>query len=251
MAYRVRIESFEGPFDLLLYLVSKQKVDIGKIAITEITDQYLAEVERMQDVDLDVASDFLVVAATLLELKAASLIPHDAEEVERDEDELSPYEMRDVLVEQLLEYKKFKNAARALENRLLAEQKIHVRPFGPDRSMLSLMPDYLQGVSLDKLGQLLANCLARRDVFLLESEHIAAKIIPLETRIQEIDELMKRGVTVRFSDLVSAQDDPRLIVVTFLAVLELFKRSEVDVEQDHLFGDIVISPVSAHKGQGE
>lgn len=152
MAYRVRIESFEGPFDLLLYLVSKQKVDIGKIAITEITDQYLAEVERMHEVDLDVASDFLVVAATLLELKAASLIPQDATVDEHDEDELSPYEMRDVLVEQLLEYKKFKNAARALENRLIAEQKIHVRPFGPDRSMLSLMPDYLRGVSLDKLG---------------------------------------------------------------------------------------------------
>ena len=247
MAYRVRIESFEGPFDLLLYLVSKQKVDIGKIAITEITDQYLAEVERMHEVDLDVASDFLVVAATLLELKAASLISQDATVDEHDEDELSPYEMRDVLVEQLLEYKKFKNAARALENRLIAEQKIHVRPFGPDRSMLSLMPDYLRGVSLDKLGQLLANCLARRDVFLLESEHIAAKIIPLETRIQEIDDLIMRGVTVRFSDLISTEDDPRLIVVTFLAILELFKRSEVDVEQDHLFGDIVISPVGAQK----
>lgn len=94
---------------------------------------------------------------------------------------------------------------------------------------------------------MLANCLARRDVFLLESEHIAAKIIPLETRIQEIDDLIKRGVTVRFSDLISTEDDPRLIVVTFLAILELFKRSEVDVEQDHLFGDIVISPVGAQK----
>ncbi len=90
MSYRVRIESFEGPFDLLLYLVNRQKVDIGSISITEITDQYLAEVERMSKVDLDVASDFLLVAATLLEIKAASLIAsNDDEELEEYED-LSP-----------------------------------------------------------------------------------------------------------------------------------------------------------------
>ena len=77
MSYRVRIESFEGPFDLLLYLVSRQKVSIGSISLSEITDQYLAEVQRMRNVDLDVASDFLLVASTLLEIKAASLLPHE------------------------------------------------------------------------------------------------------------------------------------------------------------------------------
>ena len=108
MSYRVRTDSFEGPFDLLLYLVSRQKVDIGAINITQIADQYLAEVGRMQNLDLDVASDFLLVASTLLEIKAQSLLPREHIEVEDDIAELAPSEARDMLVERLLEYRKYK-----------------------------------------------------------------------------------------------------------------------------------------------
>ena len=140
MSYRVRIESFEGPFDLLLYLVSRQKVSIGSISLSEITDQYLAEVQRMRNVDLDVASDFLLVASTLLEIKAASLLPHEeAEDVPEEYKEMSASEMRDALVEHLLEYKKFKNAAAALQGRFEAESRVHTRPFGPDRFFLALV----------------------------------------------------------------------------------------------------------------
>ncbi len=96
MSYRVRIESFEGPFDLLLYLVSRQKVDIGAISITEIADQYLAEITRMDALDLDVASDFLLVAATLLKIKAESLIPKERTVVEEEFAELAPSEARDI-----------------------------------------------------------------------------------------------------------------------------------------------------------
>ena len=105
MSYRVRIENFEGPFDLLLYLVSRQKVDIGSISISEIADQYLAEIERMRRLDLDVASDFLLVAATLLEIKAQSLIPHDRDETDDDIAELAPSEARELLVARLVTYK--------------------------------------------------------------------------------------------------------------------------------------------------
>ena len=121
MSYRVRVEAFEGPFDLLLRLVSRQKIDIGAISITEIADQYLAEVERMKDLDLDVASDFLVVAATLLQIKAASLVPREAAaDIELDDEfsDLSPEETRDILIERLITYKQFKNAAAALGSRM-------------------------------------------------------------------------------------------------------------------------------------
>ncbi len=114
MSYKVRIDSFEGPFDLLLYLVSRQKVDIGAISITQIADQYLAEVGRMDNLDLDVASDFLLVASTLLEIKAESLIPRDRDAVDDDIAELAPSEARDMLVDRLLAYKQFKNAASTL-----------------------------------------------------------------------------------------------------------------------------------------
>ena len=140
MSYRVRTDSFEGPFDLLLYLVSRQKVDIGAINITQIADQYLAEVGRMQNLDLDVASDFLLVASTLLEIKAQSLLPREHIEVEDDIAELAPSEARDMLVERLLEYKQYKNAAAALHARFVAEGRMPPRPFGPEACFLNLMP---------------------------------------------------------------------------------------------------------------
>lgn len=251
MSYRVRIESFEGPFDLLLYLVSRQKVSIGSISLSEITDQYLAEVQRMRNVDLDVASDFLLVASTLLEIKAASLIPHEEskEEVPEEYEGLSASQMRDALVDHLLEYKKFKNAASALQARFEAESRVHTRPFGPDRSFLTMVPDYLEGVEVTRLGELCAGCIARRDVFLLESEHIAAKVIPVETQVRAVFDRVCAQGSARFSDFVSADDSPHLIVVTFLAMLELFKRNMVSLKQDELFGDISITYVEGANAQ--
>ena len=108
MSYRVRTDNFEGPFDILLYLVSRQRVDIGSISIAEIADQYLEEIGRLRNLDLDVASDFLLVASTLLELKAASLIPRDRDETDEEIAELAPGEARELLIARLLEYKKYK-----------------------------------------------------------------------------------------------------------------------------------------------
>ena len=99
MSYRVRTESFEGPFDLLLYLVGRQRVDIGSISVNDIVNQYLDEIERMRALDLDVASDFLLVASTLLEIKAQSLIPAETDETDEDLTELTPSQARDMLVE--------------------------------------------------------------------------------------------------------------------------------------------------------
>lgn len=250
MSYRVRIESFEGPFDLLLYLVSRQKVSIGSISLSEITDQYLAEVQRMRNVDLDVASDFLLVASTLLEIKAASLIPQEkSEDIPEEYEEMSAGEMRDALVDHLLEYKKFKNAAAALQGRFESESRVHTRPFGPDRSYLTKVPDYLEGVEITRLGELCAGCIARRDVFLLESEHIAAKVIPVEDQVRAVFDRVCAEGCARFSDFVSKDDSPHLVVVTFLALLELFKRNMVSLKQDDLFGDISITYVEGADAQ--
>ena len=250
MSYRVRIESFEGPFDLLLYLVSRQKVRIGSISLSQITDQYLAEVSRMSRVDLDVASDFLLVASTLLELKAASLIPQEQPQgIDEDVEEMSPDHLRETLVDHLLEYKKFKNAAAALQSRFYAEARMHPRPFGPDRSFLTRVPDYLEGIELERLGELCAACIARRDVFLLESEHIAARVIPVEDQVRTVFARVKQEGQARFSDFVGTNDDPHLIVVTFLAMLELYKRSMVTLKQDALFGDVFINAVEGAEEQ--
>ena len=248
MSYKVRIDSFEGPFDLLLYLVSRQKVDIGAISITEIADQYLEEVSHMDNLDLDVASDFLLVASTLLEIKAQSLIPRDRDELEDELAELAPSEARDMLVERLMEYKKFKNVSDALHARFATEGRMHTRPFGPDACFLQVMPDFLAGVSVDALALLAARAMARREVFLLESEHIAAKPIPVEVHVRAIHQRIVNAKHLRFSDLVSDATPPEVVVVTFLAILELYKRSMVRLTQPETFGDIQIDYI---EGSGE
>ena len=248
MSYKVRIDSFEGPFDLLLYLVSRQKVDIGAISITEIADQYLEEVSRMDSLDLDVASDFLLVASTLLEIKAQSLIPRERTELDEEFAELAPSEARDILVERLMEYKKYKNAAAVLHNRFIAEGRTHTRPFGPDACFLGLMPDFLAGVTVDALAYQAAAALARREVFLLESEHIAAKPIPVEVHVRAIHQRIRNRKKMRFSELVGPETPKEVLVVTFLAILELYKRMMVNLVQDEAFGDIAIDYI---EGSGE
>ena len=248
MSYKVRIDSFEGPFDLLLHLVSRQKVDIGAISITQIADQYLAEVARMDSLDLDVASDFLLVASTLLEIKAESLLPRERDAAADELEELAPSEARDILVERLLSYKQHKNAAAALHARFVSEGRMHPRPFGPDACFLNLMPDYLKDVTLDGLALLAARALARRDVFLLESEHIAAKPIPVEVHVRAIHQRIRNKKRLRFSELADVRTPLPVVVVTFLAILELYKRAMVTIEQSELFGDIDIRYI---EGSGE
>lgn len=248
MAYRVRIDSFEGPFDLLLYLVSRQRVDIGSISITQIVDQYLAYVDRMQELDLDVASDFLLVASTLLEIKAASLIPSDQDDVVEELEDLSPNEARDILVERLIAYKKYKNASAELGARFAAVGRQHPRLFGPDPQFLKAMPDYLENVSLESLARTCAAAMARREVALLESEHIAAKPIPVETHVRAIHQRISTRKHLRFSELLAASPSVPLRVVSFLAVLELYKRTMVNLEQAEPFADIDITFI---EGSGE
>ncbi len=248
MSYRVKIENFDGPFELLLSLVSKDEVDIGSISITEIADQYLAEIQRLKALDLNVASDFLLVAATLLEIKAQSLLPKPQIELDEDVAELSPNEARDILVERLMNYKKYKNAAGALYERFEAEGRMHSRPFGPDAVFLQVMPDFLKGVTTDALGLMAAGSYARREVFLLESEHIAAKPLPVEVHVRAIHQRIRNKKHLKFSELVTEDTPTEVLVVTFLALLELFKRAMVHLNQPNPFGDIMVDYI---EGSGE
>ena len=248
MSYRVRIDSFEGPFDLLLYLVSRQRVDIGSISIAEIVDQYLASIELMRELDLDVASDFLLVAATLLDIKAESLIPDEPDDVADELEELSPEDARDILVQRLIAYKQYKNAAAALGARYELEGRMHPRLAGPDPEFLGRMPDYLKSTTLDSLALLAADAMARREVFLLESEHIAAKPIPVETHVRAIHRRISVRKHLMFSELLAEAPSIPVRVVSFLAVLELYKRTMVNLEQPEPFADIAIDYI---EGSGE
>ena len=251
MSYRVRTQTYSGPFDLLLTLVSRQKVTIGSISISEVANQYLEEVERMADLDLDVASDFVLVASTLLDIKAASLVP--VEPVARagldDEDDLeleglTPEEAREVLVARLIAYKQFRGAAAALAARGEAEGRMHPRTVGADPEFLGLMPDYLEGITLRSLAVICADIDSRRETFLLEAEHVAPRRLPVALTIASVDRLVRGRGRVSFSELVDGNDAPEAVVANFLAILELYKRGLVSVRQDELFGDIEIAHVA-------
>lgn len=233
---------------MLLYLVSRKKVDIGAISINEIADQYLEEISRMRRLNLDVASDFLLVASTLLEIKAQSLVPSKRDELDDEIAEMSPEDARAVLVDRLIVYKQFKSASSALYERFEEEGLMHTRPFGPDAEFLNLMPDFLKGVTMDRLGMIAANAMARREIFLLESEHIAAKPIPVEVYVRSIHSRIRTRKRLVFSELIAGDRRPEVIVVTFLACLELYKRQMVRLNQNAEFGDIDITYI---EGSGD
>lgn len=244
-SYKVKTQLFEGPFDLLLSLVSKQKLDVGALSLSEIIDQYLHEVKLLEDFDLEVASDFLLVASSLLELKARALLPQeDQSSLELDDDfefdNLSADEIREVLVERLITYKKFKNVSLALNSRMLQESYMHPRTAGPDKEYLNYMPDYLEGMTLRSLAVIAADLLGRRQDFLLEAQHIAPKRIPMETQMKIVSHLISQRKHTTFSELLSHEASAEEFVVTFLAILELFKQNKLQIRQDELFGKIWI-----------
>ncbi len=244
MGYTVKTDVFEGPFDLLLHLVSRQRVDVSHISICDVADQYLEHIDKMTDLDLDVASEFLLLAATLLEIKAASLLPKQDVYIGDELDDLSPEEARDILIARLLSYKQFKNASGELAQRMENEDRMHPRQAGLEPEFLGLMPDYLEGLTLHALALICADLEYRREVFLLEAEHVASMPISLELHAESVRRKVAHSGRVAFSELVGGDATPELIVVTLLAVLELYKRGLVDVAQDAVFGDIVISQLS-------
>ena len=249
LSYRVRTQAYSGPFDLLLSLVSRQKVDIGQVAISQVAEQYLAEVDAMGELDLEVASDFLLVASTLLEIKAAALVPDDLplrsseDEDEDDLADLTPEQAREVLIARLIAYKQFRNAGAALGSRMEAEARMEPRTVGPDPEFLGLMPDFLEGITLRSLAVICADLDSRRESLLLEAEHVAPKRLPIALTVASVDRMTRSKPLLTFSELLDGQDSPETVVATFLAVLELYKLGSIRVTQSEAFGEIDIARV--------
>lgn len=236
MSYHVKIESFEGPFDLLLALVTQHKVKIGSISISEVTDQYIEYIDKMQDLDMDVASEFLVVASNLLAIKSASLLPGDEERDDAgddlDPDELTVEQTTDLLVSRIITYYQYKRLAGMLGQRMKGESMMHPRTAGPDPEFLGLLPDYLENVTLEGLGLVCASLMAKRETFLLDAEHIAAKPIAVEDFIDELNGRLETERHITFDQVAEDAPDNAHVVGSFLAILEMYKRGMVDLEQE-------------------
>lgn len=241
MAISVKTQNFEGPFDLLLHLVQQKRVDINEISIADVTDQYLAEVSKMVILDTETASDFMLVAATLIEIKAKSLAPAKIEGVAEEVQEMTPLEAREHLIRKLIVYKQFKNVAAQFSDMLDAEELHVARTSGPTSDFKTAEPDFLRGTTPEKMAAMAAALLGRKDQYLLASKHIASKPLNVEVYVEAILARLKIDGKTRFSELVKEAPRKDIIVVTMLAILELYKRNKVDVEQVNEFGDIDVT----------
>lgn len=238
MAVDVQTPVFEGPFDLLLHLILREQVELYEISLVSIVDAYLAELARMESLDLDITTEFLLIAATLVELKARRLLP-GVDDGDLDE-ELSVWEERDQLLARLLECKTFKDAALVLERLHVAAARSLPRCCGPDERFVDLTPDALEGVTPERLRQAFLRATAPRPTPRVDTFHIhAIKTTVLDAVAELLDELPRVG-RITFRELTDAFVEKLEVVVRFLAVLELFKQGHIDVRQAASFGEIDI-----------
>jgi len=236
VAYAVSTEVFEGPFDLLLHLILREQVDLYEISLARIVDAYLTEVERMESLDLDVATEFLLIAATLVELKARRLLP-DRQDVELDE-ELALWEERDLLLARLLECKTFKDAAGVLRRLSERASRSFPRRVGPEERFVALTPDLLEGITADDVRRAFLRAMAPRPVPTVDLTHVAPIRLSVADAVAELVDELPRVGRITFRRLTDGLVERLEVIVCFLAVLELFKQGLIDVEQADAFGDI-------------
>ncbi|MCB1256664.1 MAG: segregation/condensation protein A [Microthrixaceae bacterium] len=238
MSIDVQTPVFEGPFDLLLHLILREQVDLYEIDLIVIVDAYIAELSRMDTLDLDVATEFLLIAATLVELKAKRLLPDDGD-VDLDDD-LSLWEERDLLLARLVECKTFKDAASVIALLHRNAGRSLPRVVGPDERFIGLTPDLLEGVSPEQLRKAFLRAIEPKPEPRVDLIHVA----PIRTSVVDAvanlcEELPSLG-RVSFREMTASMTDRLDVVVHFLAVLELFKQGLVDLRQPQTFGDIEV-----------
>lgn len=236
MTIEVATGVYEGPFDLLLQLILKEQVDLYEIDLVNIVDAYLTEVERMQDLDLDVATEFLLIAATLVELKTRRLLP-GADDGDLDE-ELALWSERDLLLARLLECKTFKDAAVSLARHQARAARSVARRVGPDERYVDLAPDLLAGITPDDVLAAYRRAVTPRPQPTIDLFHVAPIRASVIDAVAELCAELPGSGRVSFRELTSSLVDRLEVVVRFLAVLELFKQGLVEIDQPVTFGDI-------------
>lgn len=238
MPYAVSTPVFEGPFDLLLHLILREQVDIHEVSLSHIVDAYLAEIERMQDLDLEIATEFLLIASTLVELKARRLLP-GREDVDLD-DELALWEERDLLLARLLECKTFKDVSRVLQQLSDLADRAFPRVTGPDARFADLLPDLMEGVTPEKLLKAMIRAITPKVEPRIDLFHVAPVRASVADAVAELVSTLPGHRSITFRELTASHIERLEVVVRFLALLEMYKQGLVDLEQAERFGDIQV-----------
>jgi segregation and condensation protein A len=236
--FAVRLDNFEGPFDLLLSLIAKHRLDVTEVALSEVTDEFISFIRAAgPEWDLEQTSSFLLVAATLLDLKAARLLPHGDVE---DEEDLALLEARDLLFARLMQYKAFKLVASVLEGRMGVEARRSPRVVGLEERFATLLPDVLIGLGLEEFAALAARALEPKPVQELSLAHIHAPTVSVREQATLVVERLRRQGTMTFRALSGDSPDTVTTVARFLALLELFREGVVSFDQVTPLGELTV-----------
>jgi segregation and condensation protein A len=239
--FQVNLDVFQGPFDLLLGLISKHKLDITEIALAKVTDEFIAHIRAHQaaerDWDLSQASEFLLVAATLLDLKAARLLPQLSLQ---DEEDLALIEARDLLFARLLQYRAFKDIARAFGEQMAAAGRMTARQAGLEPQFAKLLPELVMGITPEQLAMIAARAMTPKVAPTVGLDHLHAPAVSVREQAALVVRRLRRERTASFRALVADADSTLVIVARFLALLELFREAAIAFEQAEALGELTV-----------
>jgi segregation and condensation protein A len=235
LPYEVSVGVFEGPIDLLLHLITRRRVDIYEVSIADITEEYVTALREAESLDLEVTTGFLVVAATLLELKSARLLPASA----AGDADPRVLEERDLLLARLVECATYREAGAHLGGCLTRGAAFFGRTAAVEPPFVGLVPDLLARVSVDRLAAAAGALLTPKPEVELDTSHLAPIRVSVQDAIVEMADALERGRRATFARLCGGKTERIEVVVRFVALLELYKVGAVDLEQGERFGDIV------------
>lgn len=236
--FTVRLVNFEGPFDLLLQLISKHKLDVTEVALSKVTDEFMAHIRAMgPDWDLDQTTEFLVVAATLLDLKAARLLP--TAEVE-DEADLALLEARDLLFARLLQYRAYKRIADIFGDRLESESRRHPRTVGLEPQHAELLPEVVISIGPEGFARLAVKAMQPRPEPQVYVDHIHAPLVSVREQAEIVVARLRVEGEISFRELTEDAGDTLTVVARFLALLELYREKAVALDQEEALGDLLV-----------
>lgn len=238
MPYEVQTAVFEGPFDLLLHLITREQVDIYEISLSTIVEAFVAHVEQLSHIDLEVATEFLLIAAILVELKTRRLLPgQDDGDLE---EELALWSERDLLLSRLLECKTFKDAAQSLQRMASVAERSYPRTAGLEERFFNVAPDLLEGVTPGQLAEALVRALTPKPTPRVDLDHIAPVRISVQDAVDELIDELPRSGPITFRRLTQELVERLEVIVRFLALLELYKQGLIDLQQTGSFGELLV-----------
>ena len=248
--FSLHLENFDGPFDLLLQLISRHKMDITEVALGTVTDEFISYIKQLENSengwDLDKTTEFLVVAATLLDLKAAKLLPSG--EVD-DESDLALLEARDLLFARLLQYRAFKEIAAIFSERIEREEKSFPRTVALEPHFAQLLPEVLIGVGAQRFAAIANRVLTPKTTPIFSIDHLHRPLVSVAEQAVKVVEMLRKAGRVTFRSLVSDASSTLVVVARFLALLELYREGVVRFEQVISLGELQITWVGSADGE--